>query len=62
VAKLVGDAYDEEMRIRVGLCGFTMAMEDYALQFPVVEIQHTFYEPPAADVMRRWADGHAVVS
>jgi uncharacterized protein YecE (DUF72 family) len=42
------------MAIRVGLCGFTMAMEDYALQFPVVEIQHTFYEPPAADVMRRW--------
>jgi uncharacterized protein YecE (DUF72 family) len=42
------------MRIRVGLCGFTMAMEDYARQFPVVEIQHTFYEPPAADVMRRW--------
>jgi uncharacterized protein YecE (DUF72 family) len=42
------------MTIRVGLCGFTMAMEDYALHFPVVEIQHTFYEPPGGDVMRRW--------
>jgi uncharacterized protein YecE (DUF72 family) len=42
------------MTVRVGLCGFTMAMEDYALHFPVVEIQHTFYEPPADDVMRRW--------
>src|SRR5919108_1277864 len=31
-----------------------MAMEDYALHFPVVEIQHTFYEPPAADVFQRW--------
>jgi uncharacterized protein YecE (DUF72 family) len=39
---------------RVGLCGFTMAMEDYARHFPVVEIQHTFYDPPDANVMRRW--------
>lgn len=31
-----------------------MAMEDYALHFPVVEIQHTFYEPPRDEVMRRW--------
>jgi uncharacterized protein YecE (DUF72 family) len=29
-------------------------MEDYALHFPVVEIQHTFYDPPGTDVMRRW--------
>jgi uncharacterized protein YecE (DUF72 family) len=40
--------------VRVGLCGFTMAMEDYALHFPVVEVQHTFYEPPRDEVMRRW--------
>ena len=39
---------------RVGLCGFTVAMEDYALHFPVVEVQHTFYEPPRDEVMRRW--------
>lgn len=31
-----------------------MAMEDYPVHFPVVEIQHTFYEPPTADVFRRW--------
>lgn len=42
------------MALRVGLCGFTMAMEDYAQHFPVVEVQHTFYEPPPGDVMRRW--------
>ena len=42
------------MTIRVGLCGFTLAMEDYGLHFPVVEIQHTFYDPPGSDVMRRW--------
>ena len=42
------------MDVRVGLCGFTMAMEDYPLHFPVVEIQNTFYEPPRDDVLRRW--------
>ena len=40
--------------MRIGLCGFTMAMEDYALHFPVVEIQNTFYEPPRDEVMQRW--------
>ena len=32
------------MRVRIGLCGFTMAMEDYAVHFPVIEVQNTFYE------------------
>jgi uncharacterized protein YecE (DUF72 family) len=40
--------------VRVGLCGFTISMEDYPLHFPIVEIQNTFYEPPRDDVMRRW--------
>jgi uncharacterized protein YecE (DUF72 family) len=39
---------------RIGLCGFTLAMEDYARHFPVVEVQNTFYEPPRDEVMRRW--------
>jgi uncharacterized protein YecE (DUF72 family) len=39
---------------KVGLCGFTMAMADYARHFPVVEVQQTFYEPPHETVMRRW--------
>ncbi len=42
------------MHVRIGLCGFTMAMEDYALHFPVVEVQHTFYDPPRNEVMERW--------
>ena len=42
------------MRVRIGLCGFTMAMEDYAGHYPVVEIQHTFYEPPRNEIMERW--------
>jgi len=40
--------------LRVGLCGFTMSMEDYPLHFPVVEIQNTFYEPPRDLVLQRW--------
>jgi uncharacterized protein YecE (DUF72 family) len=39
---------------KVGLCGFTMAMEDYPRYFPVVEVQQTFYELPSEAVMRRW--------
>ena len=42
------------MDVRVGLCGFTMAMDDYALHFPVVEVQQTFYEPPRDDGLQRW--------
>lgn len=41
-------------RIRVGLCGFSMAIEDYPLRFPVVEVQQTFYQPPRDETMRRW--------
>ena len=42
------------MSVRIGLCGFTLGMEDYALHFPVVEVQNTFYEPPRDEVLRRW--------
>lgn len=42
------------MPVRIGLCGFTMSMEDYALYFPVVEVQNTFYEPPGDEVLQRW--------
>jgi uncharacterized protein YecE (DUF72 family) len=42
------------MMPKVGLCGFTMAMDDYPRHFPVVEVQQTFYEPPSEAVMRRW--------
>jgi len=41
--------------IKVGLCGFTMAMTRYASHFPVVEVQQTFYQPPADSLMARWS-------
>ena len=40
--------------VRVGLCGFTMAFDDYVRTWPVVEVQQTFYEPPREATMRRW--------
>ena len=41
-------------QVRIGLCGFTLALEDYVREFPVVEVQQTFYEPPRDETMRRW--------
>src|SRR3569833_1191566 len=43
-----------DSEIRVGLCGFSMAQAGYPRRFPVVEIQHPFYQPPAAAVHDRW--------
>ena len=40
--------------VRIGLCGFTMAFEDYVREYRLVEIQQTFYEPPREGTMRRW--------
>ena len=43
--------------VRVGLCGWTTAMATYVRRFPLVEVQHTFYEPPADSVLSRWRNG-----
>ena len=40
--------------LRVGLCGFTMAMADYPRHFRVVEVQQTFYDPPREATLERW--------
>jgi len=42
------------VEVRVGLCGFSMAFEGYVREFPLVEVQQTFYEPPREATMRRW--------
>ena len=39
---------------RIGLCGFTMAFQDYVREYRLVEVQQTFYEPPRDGTMRRW--------
>ena len=42
--------------VKVGLCGFTIAIGEYPRRFPVVEVQQTFYQPSADGVMRRWRE------
>lgn len=39
---------------RVGLCGWTISRAAYLRTFPLLEVQHTFYEPPADALLRRW--------
>ena len=40
--------------VRVGLCGFTIGAAEYARQFPLVEVQQTFYDPPQRLTLERW--------
>jgi uncharacterized protein YecE (DUF72 family) len=40
--------------VKIGLCGFTIAVANYGQRFPVVEVQQTFYQPSAEGVIRRW--------
>jgi len=40
--------------VRVGLCGWTVSQASYVRRFPLVEVQHTFYEPPPDAVLARW--------
>ena len=40
--------------VRVGLCGWTTSMSSYVRTFDVVEVQHTFYEPPNDTLLRKW--------
>lgn len=42
------------MNVRIGLCGFTISMKRYALHFPVVEVQNTFYDPPPDATLKKW--------
>lgn len=38
----------------VGCCGWAEAQPRYVQRFPAIEIQTTFYQPPALEVARRW--------
>lgn len=40
--------------MRVGLCGWTVSQASYVRRFPLVEVQHTFYEPPSDTLLARW--------
>lgn len=49
------------MRLRLGMCGFTIARGTYYKQFDVVEVQQTFYDPPPPLALARWR-AHAPAS
>jgi uncharacterized protein YecE (DUF72 family) len=38
----------------IGCCGWAGAQARYFSQFPVIEIQSTFYDPPASKVAAKW--------
>lgn len=40
--------------VKVGLCGFTIGADLYYETYRVLEIQQTFYEPPAPATMLKW--------
>jgi uncharacterized protein YecE (DUF72 family) len=40
--------------VKVGLCGYTMAAREYPRHFGVVEVQQTFYQPPASESLALW--------
>ena len=40
--------------MRVGLCGWTTSQAAYVRRFGVLEVQHTFYEPPEDALLARW--------
>ena len=44
----------EEAPLFVGCCGWTEAQARYVRDFPTIELQTTFYEPPSITVARRW--------
>jgi uncharacterized protein YecE (DUF72 family) len=44
----------EKIPCFVGCCGWTEAQARYAVDFPTIELQTTFYQPPADAVAKRW--------
>ena len=42
------------MPMKLGMCGFTIGAAAYMKQFPVVEVQQTFYDPPALPTVEKW--------
>lgn len=44
-----------ESNITIGTCGFGRTKRpEYVTQLPVVEIQHTFYDPPQIKTLEKW--------
>jgi uncharacterized protein YecE (DUF72 family) len=44
----------EEAPLLVGCCGWAEAQARYVRDFPTIELQSTFYQPPSINVVKRW--------
>lgn len=42
--------------MKLGLCGFTIGAGSYFETYNVVEVQQTFYDPPAQRTLERWRE------
>jgi len=42
--------------IKIGCCGFPEARAKYVEEFPVVEVQQTFYQPPRLETLEQWRE------
>jgi uncharacterized protein YecE (DUF72 family) len=42
------------MAVLVGCCGFALPQRRYVREFPLVEVQQTFYHPPRLATAQRW--------
>lgn len=40
--------------LKIGCCGFRLPQAEYQKSLAVVEIQHTFYQPPQKATLERW--------
>ncbi|MGB8510535.1 MAG: DUF72 domain-containing protein, partial [Pyrinomonadaceae bacterium] len=43
-----------KLTVKAGCCGFRSAQSEYTALFSVVEVQHTFYQPPRIETLLRW--------
>jgi uncharacterized protein YecE (DUF72 family) len=44
----------ESFKIKIGCCGFPHGMKNYFKEFPLVEVQKTFYKPMKSDTAIKW--------
>jgi uncharacterized protein YecE (DUF72 family) len=50
-------AGESARKVKIGCCGFRSGRQDYFSRFDLVEVQQTFYQPPAKpDTLRRWRE------
>lgn len=45
---------EEAAEVKIGCCGWSSARAQYVRRFRVVEVQHTFYQPPQLETLAAW--------